>query len=80
MSANALIDSLKSAKLLPSAIIPESFTPALDLSVKFSSGLAPEHGGLARVSQVKEQPIISISSPPTSSAAARSASSHALAR
>jgi phosphatidylethanolamine-binding protein (PEBP) family uncharacterized protein len=69
MSANALIDSLKSAKLLPSAIIPESFTPALDLSVKFSSGLAPEHGSLARVSQVKEQPIISISSPPTSSAA-----------
>ena len=49
---NALVDSLKSAKLLPSAIIPESFTPALDLSVKFSSGLAPEHGGLARVSQV----------------------------
>ncbi|CAN9097011.1 unnamed protein product [Alternaria alternata] len=69
MSANALIDSLKSAKLLPSAIIPESFTPALDLSVKFSSGLAPEHGSLARVSQVKEQPIISLSSPPTSSAA-----------
>jgi phosphatidylethanolamine-binding protein (PEBP) family uncharacterized protein len=60
---NALIDSLKSANLLPSAIIPETFTPSLDLSVKFSSsGLLPEHGSLARVSQVKEQPIISVSS------------------
>ena len=69
MAANALVESLKSANLLPSAIIPESFTPALDLSVKFSSGLTPKYGSLARVSQVKEQPIIAISSPPTSSAA-----------
>jgi hypothetical protein len=69
MAANALVESLKSANLLPSAIIPSSFTPSLDLSVKFSSGLAPENGSLARVSQVKEQPIISICSPPTSSAA-----------
>ncbi|RAR12320.1 PEBP-like protein [Stemphylium lycopersici] len=69
MASNSLVDSLKSAKLLPSAVIPESFTPTLDLNVKFSSGLAPEQGSLARLSQVKEQPIISVSSPPTSSAA-----------
>jgi len=70
MAANALVDSLKSAKLLPSAIIPDTFTPTLDLSVRFPSGLSPQHGSLARVSQVKEQPAISISSSkPTSSAA-----------
>jgi len=70
MVPNALLDSLKSAKLLPSAIIPDNFTPALDLSVTFPSGLAPERGSLARVSQVKEQPMISISSSqPTSSTA-----------
>lgn len=71
---NALLDSLRSANLLPSAIIPDTFTPTLHLDVKFpSSGLTPEHGSLARVSQVKEQPAISVSfsSPlPNSSAAA----------
>jgi phosphatidylethanolamine-binding protein (PEBP) family uncharacterized protein len=68
MAAEALVDSLKSAKLLPSTIIPESFTPDLLLGVKFPSGLAPERGSLARVSQVKEQPIISIRPAPASSA------------
>jgi phosphatidylethanolamine-binding protein (PEBP) family uncharacterized protein len=62
MAANtSLLDSLKSANLLPSAIIPSTFTPTLNLSVKFSSsGLTPENGSLARVSEVKDQPIISI--------------------
>lgn len=73
MANSALLTSLKSANLLPSAIIPETFAPSLNLNVKFlSSGLAPENGSLARVSQVKEQPIISVvpsssSSPSTSS-------------
>ena len=61
MTNNALLTSLKSANLLPSAIIPETFTPSLNLNVKFpSSGLAPENGSLARVSQVKDQPVISV--------------------
>jgi phosphatidylethanolamine-binding protein (PEBP) family uncharacterized protein len=70
MAANSLIDALKTANLLPSAIIPDSFTPTIDLSVKFPSGLAPEKGSLARVSQINEQPIISIS--PTSTASSTS--------
>jgi phosphatidylethanolamine-binding protein (PEBP) family uncharacterized protein len=70
-ASNALLDSLKSANLLPSAIILSTFTPTLDLSVKFSSsGLSPENGSLARVSQVKEQPIISVSSSTSSNSAA----------
>jgi len=68
---NSLLDSLKSANLLPSAIIPSTFTPTLDLNVKFSSsGLSPENGSLARVSEVKEQPIISVSSSSKSSSPA----------
>jgi phosphatidylethanolamine-binding protein (PEBP) family uncharacterized protein len=69
MVAEALVESLKSAKLYPSPIIPESFSPGLLLDVKFPSGLAPQHGSLARVSQVKEQPIFSVNSRPTSSTA-----------
>ncbi|USP79525.1 PEBP-like protein [Curvularia clavata] len=65
--AISLVDSLKSANLLPSAIIPSSFVPTINLSVKFPSGLVPENGSLARVSQVKEQPLISISSAPAAS-------------
>ena len=63
MAANTLVESLKSAQLLPSAIIPGNFNPILDLGVTFPSGLAPQQGTLARVSQIKEQPRISISSP-----------------
>jgi phosphatidylethanolamine-binding protein (PEBP) family uncharacterized protein len=60
MAYNELISSLKSANLLPSAIIPENFNPTLGLSVKFPS-LTPENGSIARVSQVKEQPSICLS-------------------
>lgn len=67
MAASSLVDSLKSASLLPSAVIPESFTPTVELSVKFPSGLSPEKGSLARVTQIKDQPTISITSTPTSS-------------
>ena len=63
MAANTLVESLKSAQLLPSAIIPGNFNPILDLGVTFPSGLAPQQGTLARVSQINEQPRISISSP-----------------
>ncbi|KAF1850194.1 PEBP-like protein [Cucurbitaria berberidis CBS 394.84] len=61
MASNALLDSLRSANLLPSKVIPETFTPTFNLTVKFPS-ISPEHGSFARVSQVKEQPIISITS------------------
>ncbi|KAI0572788.1 Phospholipid-binding protein [Pyrenophora tritici-repentis] len=67
MFAPSLLESLKSANLLPSAIIPTNFNPIIDLGVTFPSGLAPHHGSLARVSQVKEQPKISISNPPPTS-------------
>jgi phosphatidylethanolamine-binding protein (PEBP) family uncharacterized protein len=67
MAINSLLDSLKSAKLLPCSVIPETFTPTLDLIVKFPSGLSPSNGDLARKSQVSEQPTISISAPSTSS-------------
>jgi phosphatidylethanolamine-binding protein len=67
MATPSIVDSLKSANLLPSSIIPDSFTPTLDLAVKFPSGLSPEKGSLARVTQIKDQPVISISATPTSS-------------
>ncbi|XP_014554876.1 hypothetical protein COCVIDRAFT_17422 [Bipolaris victoriae FI3] len=70
MAATSFVDALKSANLLPSSVIPDSFTPTIDLSVKFPSGLAPERGSLARVSQIAEQPVISISSTPNSSSSA----------
>lgn len=59
MAANALLDSLRSASLLPSKVIPANFTPTFDLSVQFPS-IAPEYGSFVRVSEVKEQPVISI--------------------
>ncbi|KAH7397319.1 phosphatidylethanolamine-binding protein [Pyrenochaeta sp. MPI-SDFR-AT-0127] len=61
MAANALIDSLRSANLLPSKVIPDSFRPTFDISVKFPS-IEPENGSFVRVSDVKEQPTISITS------------------
>lgn len=67
MAANTLLESLKGAKLLPSPVIPGDFNPILDLGVTFPSGLAPQYGSLARVSQVKEQPKVTISGSPTSS-------------
>jgi phosphatidylethanolamine-binding protein (PEBP) family uncharacterized protein len=69
MVANALLDSLKSAQLFPCSVIPDSFTPTLDLTVKFHSGLTPSNGELARKNQVSEQPTISISVTATSSTA-----------
>ncbi|KAE8827260.1 hypothetical protein PTNB85_08613 [Pyrenophora teres f. teres] len=67
MFETALLESLTGANLLPSAIVPANFNPILDLGVTFPSGLAPHHGSIARVSEVKEQPKISICNPPTSS-------------
>ena len=37
MAATNLIDSLESASLLPSKIIPANFTPSYDLTVSFPS-------------------------------------------
>lgn len=74
-SNDPLLASLKTANLLPSAIIPQTFTPTHDLAIKFPSGLSPSLGSLARVSQVKDQPTISISSssiPPKSASSAKS--------
>lgn len=56
----ALIDSLKSASLLPSAIIPPTFTPTHELTISFSSK-QPSNGSLVRVSEVKETPKITFS-------------------
>lgn len=60
MASSSLIDSLKSASLLPSPIIPSSFTPSYDLTVSFPSK-SPANGSLARVSDVKDRPRVSFS-------------------
>ncbi|KAF2026566.1 PEBP-like protein [Setomelanomma holmii] len=61
MATTTLLTSLKSANLLPSKIIPESFTPSIDLTITFPN-ISPSAGSFVRVSQVKEAPIVSISS------------------
>jgi phosphatidylethanolamine-binding protein (PEBP) family uncharacterized protein len=58
--ANALLDSLKGANLLPSKVIPQDFTPAFHLDVRFPTR-AISNGTLVRVSEVKETPSISTS-------------------
>jgi phosphatidylethanolamine-binding protein (PEBP) family uncharacterized protein len=58
--AAALLNSLKGANLLPSKVIPEDFTPAFNLDVRFPTK-AISNGTLVRVSEVKETPSISIS-------------------
>jgi phosphatidylethanolamine-binding protein (PEBP) family uncharacterized protein len=60
MAATTLIDSLTSASLLPSRIIPQNFTPTYDVSVSFPTK-SPSNGSLVRVSEVKETPTISFS-------------------
>ncbi|KAH7074195.1 phosphatidylethanolamine-binding protein [Paraphoma chrysanthemicola] len=62
MVSNSLLTSLKSANLLPSKIIPDNFTPSVNLAVNFPA-ISPSEGSFVRVSQVKEAPTISISSP-----------------
>ncbi|KAF1912120.1 phosphatidylethanolamine-binding protein [Ampelomyces quisqualis] len=57
---SSLLPSLKSASLLPSPIIPASFTPSVDLTITFPT-ISPAEGSLARVSDVAQQPKISIS-------------------
>ncbi|KAF1938935.1 PEBP-like protein [Clathrospora elynae] len=64
MPFTALLDSLRNASLLPSAVIPSTFTPTIHLTVNFPSS-SPNHGHLARVSEVKDQPTISIFPPPS---------------
>lgn len=59
-TTTALLDSLKSAHLLPSKVIPEPFTPTFHLSVRFSNK-AVSNGTLVRVHEVQSTPIISIS-------------------
>jgi phosphatidylethanolamine-binding protein (PEBP) family uncharacterized protein len=61
MATNTLIESLRSANLLPSNIIPANFTPSVNISVNFPS-ISPSEGSFVRVSQVKETPTISLSS------------------
>lgn len=61
MATTALIDSLKTASLLPSPIIPSDFTPAYSLSVSFPSK-NPSNGSLVRVSDVASQPSVTFSS------------------
>ncbi|KAF3031563.1 hypothetical protein E8E12_001664 [Didymella heteroderae] len=61
MATKALIDSLKIASLLPSPIVPSSFTPTYSLNVSFPSK-SPANGSLVRVSDVKSIPSITFSS------------------
>ncbi|KAM0707966.1 hypothetical protein Q7P35_004615 [Cladosporium inversicolor] len=61
MATTALIDSLKSASLLPSKIVPANFTPTYDLNISFPSK-SPSNGSLVRVSEVKEKPSVTFSS------------------
>lgn len=60
MATTALIDSLKSALLLPSPIIPSIFSPTYSLVISFPSK-SPSNGSLVRVSDVKEQPSVTFS-------------------
>jgi phosphatidylethanolamine-binding protein (PEBP) family uncharacterized protein len=60
MTTTNLIDSLKSASLLPSTIIPADFTPTYDLTISFPSK-SPSNGSLVRVSDVKEKPSVTFS-------------------
>ncbi|KAF9697994.1 hypothetical protein EKO04_004493 [Ascochyta lentis] len=68
MASTTLIESLKSASLLPSPIIPQNFTPTYDLSVSFSSK-SPTNGSLVRVSEVKETPNVTFSATSNSGSA-----------
>lgn len=61
MATTALIDSLKSASLLPSPILPSSFMPTYSLEVSFPSQ-TPSNGSLVRVSDVNSTPAITFSS------------------
>jgi hypothetical protein len=60
--ATTLPDSLKHAGLLPSNVIPSDFTPTVDIKVGFPSGKHISNGTLVRVSEVKEAPIVYITS------------------
>ena len=57
MTTTALIDSLKTASLLPSTIIPSTFTTTYSLNISFPSK-NPSNGSLVRVSDVAAQPSI----------------------
>ncbi|KAK3311717.1 phosphatidylethanolamine-binding protein [Chaetomium strumarium] len=60
--ANPLLDSLKQASLLPSRVLNGNFTPTVEIKVAFPSGKHISNGTLVRVSEVKEAPIVSITS------------------
>ncbi|KAF2715257.1 phosphatidylethanolamine-binding protein [Pleomassaria siparia CBS 279.74] len=60
MTFNNLLDSLSSAKLLPSKVIAQDFKPSVELEVAFGSKKV-ENGNLLRVSDVKSTPSISFS-------------------
>ncbi|KAJ4984317.1 phosphatidylethanolamine-binding protein [Stagonosporopsis vannaccii] len=71
MASASLIDTLKSASLLPSPIIPATFTPSYDLAVSFPS-TSPSNGSLVRVSDVKEKPSVSFSAAASTTPSAQS--------
>ncbi|KAJ4377999.1 hypothetical protein N0V83_000829 [Neocucurbitaria cava] len=75
MASTTLLDSLRTANLLPSKVIPEtSFTPIFSLTITFPS-ISPSNGNFVRVSEVKQQPVISITSSSPSSPSSHSAQS-----
>ncbi|KAK4155878.1 phosphatidylethanolamine-binding protein [Chaetomidium leptoderma] len=76
--SSALLDSLKRANLLPSAVIPSDFTPSIHLAVQFPTKSAC-NGTLVRVSEVQTAPTISISSSSSSSSSDSDAAAATLA-
>ncbi|KAG9198811.1 hypothetical protein G6514_009361 [Epicoccum nigrum] len=55
--ATQLVDSLKSASLLPSKLIPADFNPTYNLTITYPSK-SPSNGSLVRVSDVAEKPTV----------------------
>lgn len=60
MAATSLVDSLKSASLLPSQVIPPGFRPDYELAVSFPA-IRPSNGSLVRKSQASETPKVTFS-------------------
>jgi hypothetical protein len=60
MASQPLLNSLKSASLLPSNLIPADFNPTYNLTITFPSK-SPSNGSLVRVSDVAEKPTVALS-------------------
>ncbi|KAF2624614.1 PEBP-like protein [Macroventuria anomochaeta] len=68
MAISSLTNTLISASLIPSPIIPANFTPSYTLNISFPSK-SPSNGSLVRVSDVKEKPNVTFSATSDSASA-----------